>query len=52
MNSEWEECRWGDVATLEYGKSLRTYRNDIGKYPVYGTNGLIGWNDEAVFRFL
>ncbi len=48
MNSEWKECRWGDVATLEYGKSLRTYRNDIGKYPVYGTNGLIGWNDEPL----
>ncbi len=48
MNSEWKECHWGDVATLEYGKSLRTYRNDSGKYPVYGTNGLIGWHDEPL----
>ena len=48
MSSEWKECRWGDIATIEYGKSLRTYRNDSGKYPVYGTNGLIGWHDEPL----
>jgi len=38
----WKECKWGSVATLEYGKGLQDYRNLDGKYPVYGTNGKIG----------
>ena len=33
---------WGEIATLEYGKSLQGYQNSSGEYPVYGTNGQIG----------
>lgn len=42
-------CKWGDIVTLEYGKSLRTY-SDSGTYRVYGTNGPIGWNDRALVK--
>jgi type I restriction enzyme S subunit len=38
----WTTYKWGDIATLEYGKGLRDYQNLDGKYPVYGTNGKIG----------
>ena len=38
----WEVCKWGDLATLEYGKSLRAYNNPNGPYIVFGTNGPIG----------
>jgi len=38
----WQECKLGDVVSLEYGKSLSGYRESFGKYPVYGTNGKIG----------
>jgi type I restriction enzyme S subunit len=48
MTSEWRECRWGDLATLEYGKRLRGYENRFGPYPVYGTNGPIGWHSEPL----
>jgi type I restriction enzyme, S subunit len=41
-------CRWGDIVTLEYGKSLRDYGHDGGVYPVYGTNGRIGTHREAL----
>jgi type I restriction enzyme S subunit len=41
-NSDWKDFYWGDIATLEYGKSCRTYADNIGAYPVYGTNGKIG----------
>ena len=42
---EWRTSLWGELATLEYGKSLRGYRfSDIGIYKVYGTNGPIGWH--------
>lgn len=42
MPDEWKKCRWGELATLEYGKALRDYESAIGPYPVYGTNGAIG----------
>ena len=48
MASEWRQCEWGDVATLEYGKSLRTYRSESGLFRVFGTNGQIGWHDEPL----
>jgi type I restriction enzyme S subunit len=48
MTDEWRDVTWGDLATLEYGKSLRGYRKASGKYRVYGTNGPIGWHDESL----
>jgi type I restriction enzyme S subunit len=44
----WTRKRWGDIATLEYGKSLRDYREGGGKYRVFGTNGPIGFHDEPL----
>ncbi len=44
----WNLKRWGDIATLEYGKSIRDYRESSGKYRVFGTNGPIGFHDEAL----
>lgn len=43
----WKVRRWGDIASLEYGKALRGYRESVGSIPVYGTNGFIGFHDEA-----
>lgn len=44
----WGRKRWGDIASLEYGKSLRDYREGGGKYRVFGTNGPIGFHNEAL----
>lgn len=44
----WNLKRWGDIATLEYGKSIRDYRESSGKYRVFGTNGPIGFHGEAL----
>jgi type I restriction enzyme S subunit len=46
----WNRKRWGDIATLEYGKSIREYRESDGKYQVFGTNGPIGFHDEALCK--
>ena len=46
----WNRKRWGDIATLEYGKSIRDYRDSGGKYRVFGTNGPIGFHDEALCK--
>ena len=48
MNSHWREAAWGDLATLEYGKSLQGYQSSTGPYKVFGTNGQIGWHSEPL----
>jgi len=44
----WGVGRWGEIATLEYGKGLRGYGGDRGRYTVFGTNGPIGTHNEAL----
>ena len=44
----WRTALWGELATLEYGKSLRGYRSSTGPYKVYGTNGPIGRHCESL----
>lgn len=46
--NNWETATWGELATLEYGKSLRGYESLDGPYRVFGTNGPIGWHDEVL----
>jgi type I restriction enzyme S subunit len=42
---------WGDAITLEYGKSLKDYREGKGSIPVFGTNGAIGFTQKALCNF-
>lgn len=51
MQSEWQQTTWGELATLEYGKSLRGYSDTRGAYRVFGTNGPIGWHTEPLCQF-
>jgi type I restriction enzyme S subunit len=50
MVGEWEAAKWGEIAVLDYGKSLRGYSEIVGKARVYGTNGPIGWCEEALWQ--
>lgn len=50
MAGEWEPVTWGDLATLEYGKALRTYSQVTNTARVFGTNGPIGWHQEALWQ--
>ena len=47
-NTAWYETHWGEIATLEYGRALRGYDTAQGRYRVFGTNGPIGWHDDAL----
>jgi type I restriction enzyme, S subunit len=38
----WRVLHWGELVTLEYGKSLEGYAGEEKPVPVYGTNGRIG----------
>ena len=47
-NAGWIKALWGDIATLEYGRTLREYHTDQGRFRVFGTNGPIGWHDRPL----
>ena len=49
--SGWPTLLWGELATLEYGKSLRGYDSAAGDYKVYGTNGPIGYHSEPLCTY-
>ena len=46
--NDWRYSHWGDIATLEYGRALKAYRSTEGPFRVFGTNGPIGWHEEAL----
>jgi type I restriction enzyme S subunit len=48
MASEWRPSTWGQEISLEYGKALRSYDSENGKYRVFGSNGPIGWTEQPL----
>ncbi|MCW3837075.1 restriction endonuclease subunit S [Sphingomonas canadensis] len=45
---EWRQVTLRDVIALEYGRSLPDKSRQPGSVPVYGSNGVVGWHDEAL----
>jgi type I restriction enzyme S subunit len=43
----WEVRRLGEEITLSYGKALKAGDRRDGTIPVYGSSGIIGYNDDA-----
>ena len=46
--SDWQTKRLGDVLRLNYGKSLPVKSRVEGPIPVYGSNGIVGFHNEAI----
>jgi len=44
--SEWRECKLGSELELLYGKSLKESERKEGIYPVYGSNGVVGYHND------
>ena len=44
---EFKETKIGDVCPFAYGKGLPERERNIGKFPVYGSNGIVGWHDTS-----
>lgn len=44
--AEWRDCKLGDLITFQRGNDLPKAKMKAGKYPVVGSNGIIGWHDE------
>ena len=43
---EWEAVKLGEIFSLEYGKGLSEKERVEGKYPVCGSNGIIGYHKQ------
>jgi len=49
-NNSWDEKKLGEIMKLEYGKPLvKDERDDEGKYPVYGANGIKSRSNKFYF---
>ena len=46
--SGWQSKRLGDILRLNYGKSLSVKNRVEGPIPVYGSNGIVGFHNEAI----
>lgn len=46
MSSEWKECTLGDVVNFRRGHDLPKPKMKSGRYPVMGSNGVIGFHNE------
>ncbi|MEN6414426.1 MAG: restriction endonuclease subunit S, partial [Veillonellales bacterium] len=46
VRSKWPMVRLGEILSLEYGKPLKEANRRGGEYPVYGSNGIVGWHSD------
>jgi len=44
----WSVTNLGEVLVLEYGKALKAEKREAGIYPVFGSNGQVGWHAEKL----
>jgi len=50
VTGEWKECKLGDVITLQRGHDLPKSKMMNGTIPVAGSNGIIGYHNEATTK--
>ena len=43
---KWKTCDLGELITFQRGYDLPKRKMIVGKYPVVGSNGIIGWHNE------
>jgi type I restriction enzyme S subunit len=48
MRTAWLDVAVGDVCEFKYGKSLPDRKRTGGEVPVFGSNGIVGWHNEAI----
>ena len=47
QKSNWKKCKLGTFCPFEYGKGLLQKDRKKGAVPIYGSNGINGWNYKA-----
>lgn len=48
VDPSWPVVKLGEVITLEYGKPLKSENRVKGDIPVFGSNGIVGYHNEAL----
>ncbi|MFD7769830.1 restriction endonuclease subunit S [Streptomyces sp. NPDC059787] len=48
--SDWRQTTIGELLTLEYGKPLPEKARDGQGFPVYGSNGIVGYHSQAMVK--
>lgn len=48
--SDWRSVTIGELLTLEYGKPLPEAARDGQGFPVYGSNGIVGFHSQALVK--
>lgn len=46
----WQVRKLGEIINLPYGKPLKAENRIHGPYPVYGSNGIIGWHNKWMIK--
>jgi type I restriction enzyme S subunit len=46
----WQIVKVGDILSLEYGKGLSERERISGRYPVVGSNGIVGYHNQALIK--
>lgn len=49
-NQKWPMVELGNVCTFEYGKPLKQENRQGDKYPVFGSNGIVGYHNEYLVK--
>src|SRR3989338_4289730 len=50
ISDRWEIIKLENILTLNYGDGLPEEKRKAGVYPVYGSNGVIGYHDTALVK--
>ena len=50
VDPEWPIVELGEVISLEYGKPLKSENRVDGPYPVFGSNGVVGYHDHYLIE--
>jgi type I restriction enzyme M protein len=48
IKPEWEMVELGSVCEFEYGKALKEENRINGDYPVFGSNGIVGYHNDYI----
>ena len=50
IDPKWPVVALGEVISLEYGKSLKASNRIEGPYPVFGSNGIVGYHNQYLIE--
>jgi type I restriction enzyme M protein len=49
-SKQWPIFNLGEICVFEYGKPLKQENRKQGEYPVYGSNGVVGYHNEYLVK--